>query len=93
MTKLYKILFTANARKNLKKIETRIVSRILCKLNFYIKSSDPLSFSKKLNYSDVDLYRFRIGDYRVIFRISEDGTFSIISVVAIGHRKQIYKEL
>ncbi|MFI3220918.1 MAG: type II toxin-antitoxin system RelE/ParE family toxin [Methylococcales bacterium] len=34
-------------------------------------------------------YRIRVGDYRVIYSI--DNNVLIITVVKIGHRKEIYK--
>lgn len=37
-----------------------------------------------------DKYRFRIGDYRVIYRF--DLTRGEIYLVAIGHRREIYRD-
>lgn len=93
MTKNYKLVITEKAFEDLDKLDFDLAERILEKINFYIISPTPLSFAKKLNYPKVDLYRFRVGNYRVIFEILEDGTFSIISVIAVGHRKEIYKHL
>ena len=38
-----------------------------------------------------DLYRFRSGDYRIVYLIEDDKL--IVLVVRIGHRKEIYREL
>ena len=37
------------------------------------------------------LYRLRVGDYRVIYQIAQ--RIITIYIVAIGHRKNIYKKL
>jgi mRNA interferase RelE/StbE len=36
-----------------------------------------------------DAYRIRVGDYRIIYEI-DDGKI-IVTVVSVGHRKDIYK--
>ena len=37
-----------------------------------------------------DLYRLRVGSYRIIFK--RDGKELVILIVRIGHRKEIYVE-
>lgn len=36
-----------------------------------------------------DAYRIRVGDYRVIYEIDDE--VILITVVSVGHRKDIYK--
>jgi mRNA interferase RelE/StbE len=36
-----------------------------------------------------NLYRIRVGDYRIIYRIEED--VLLVLVVAIGDRKDVYR--
>ena len=36
------------------------------------------------------LYRLRVGDYRIVYKIDDDRL--IVLVVRIGHRKDIYRE-
>jgi mRNA interferase RelE/StbE len=38
-----------------------------------------------------DLYRLRLGDYRIIYQIQEEKI--LIVVVKIGHRREIYERL
>jgi mRNA interferase RelE/StbE len=38
-----------------------------------------------------DLWRIRIGDYRVIYSI--DGDLLIVTVVRIAHRREAYRDL
>lgn len=50
--------------------------------------TDPVRFGKPLRYSLQHLRSLRIGDYRVLYRI--EPTEKCVSVVAIGHRRDIY---
>ena len=45
--------------------------------------------SKKLQGSD-DLYRIRIGDYRVIYLVEDKHL--VVLVVAVGHRRDVYRD-
>jgi mRNA interferase RelE/StbE len=49
--------------------------------------SDPLRHAEKLTQSKLGSYRFRIGDYRVIFDLEGEE----IVVLRVGHRREIYK--
>lgn len=60
-------------------------NRIGRKLQKY--AENPLIYARKLIYPIIGTYRFRLGEYRVIFDI--DG--KKIVVLRIGHRKDIYK--
>jgi len=44
---------------------------------------------KKLKGTHEDLWRIRIGNYRVIYTIND--TIQIIDIQKIGHRKDIYE--
>lgn len=47
----------------------------------------PLKYSEKLTDPNLGTYRFRVGDYRVIFDIEGND----IVVLRLGHRSQIYR--
>ena len=51
--------------------------------------ADPHRF-KPLKYELKGYYRSRIGKYRIIYRIVEDEL--IVIVVAIDHRKKVYRD-
>jgi len=48
---------------------------------------DPLKYAERLIEPKLGTYRFRIGDYRVIFDLEGDK----IVVLKVGHRRDIYK--
>ena len=59
--------------------------RLEAKLTLYAR--DPLRYAMKLTDARIGDYRFRIGDYRILFDLSDD----TIVVLAVGHRKDIYR--
>lgn len=81
----YELVYTARAVKDIQKLDEEIKKRIGKTLLRY--KEDPLRYSERLTDSSLGTYRFRIGDYRVIFDI--DG--NSIVILRVGHRKEIYK--
>ena len=81
----YEIAFTNRAVKELEKLDQKIKSRIID--NLKANRTDPLTHAIKLTNSKIGTYRFKIGDYRVVFDLDD----KTIVVLRIGHRKSIYK--
>jgi mRNA interferase RelE/StbE len=81
----FEIVLTSKAVKDLEKLDQKTKQRIIATLNE--NKSDPVTHAIKLTNPKLGTYRFKIGDYRVIFDI--DG--NAIVILRIGHRKSIYK--
>jgi len=87
----YSLIYTKSAEKDLAGLEPETAKRIIRKLDFYITQKDPLEYAKKLQGFEIDTYRFRIGDYRVIFRRDvKTNKLVILVVLKIAHRKEVY---
>ena len=80
--------FKKKAAKEIDKLPFQIRQRILKKLKFYSSQGNPLRFAEKLKDWRFGEYRFRIGDYRILFDIES----SKINILKVGHRKDIYKD-
>ncbi len=65
----------------------QIRERILKKLQFYSLQENPLTFAEKLKDQRFGEYRFRIGDYRILFDVKKN----VLFILKVGHRKEIYK--
>ena len=87
----YKLFYTLKAKKDLTHLDKKIANRILNKLDSFIESDNPLSYAKKLVDNKQEAYRFRIGDYRVIFDIDNSGKIIILLILRVKHRKEIYR--
>ena len=83
-----RVELTESAKKQLKKIDPSNRNRILKYLFEVEKLEDPRSRGKALLENMNGLWRYRIGDYRAICEIQEEKI--VISVLKIGHRKDIY---
>lgn len=89
---MYKYILTEEAREDLKRLEPGVRKRIFRKLDFYVSQKNIFDFAKALRGFLVKKYRFRVGNYRIIFTIEPDGTLVLLVVLAIGHRKDVYFE-
>ena len=84
---MYEIKITKTARNQLKKLDKNISKKIIMKLK--IINKDPYSYVEKL--VGFDLYKIRVGDYRVILSI--ENQIMTIFVLYVDHRSKIYKKL
>ena len=84
--KIYNIIFSKQADKFFDKQSKDICNRILSKVNKLSTEPHP-SGSKKIEGSD-DLYRIRVGDYRVIYKVVDNEL--IVLVLKVGHRQNVY---
>lgn len=89
----YIVRLSENARDDLVCIDQKSARRILDKLDYYALTPNPLRFAKRLMYAEIGEYRFRIGDYRVIFDCNKKGEITILLILKIGHRKDIYSRI
>lgn len=86
----WKIEISNKAEKTLKKLDTKTQRRILDYLKSKISPTDnPKNFGKPLVGNFTGLWRYRVGDYRIICEIKSDKVK--ILVLKIDHRKNIYK--
>ena len=85
----YKIFWKPSAQKELKKLDKKMIAKIIAEVEKLSENPKPAS-SKKLSGSDIT-YRIRVNDYRVIYDIL-DRKIELL-VIKIGHRKDIYRNL
>ena len=78
------------AAKELRKLDRQTAARIIRTLDERIASlDDPRTTGSALVGELAGLWRWRIGDYRVVARI-EDERITIL-VVRIAHRREVYR--
>jgi mRNA interferase RelE/StbE len=82
----YKVIFTKSVKKDFRKIPKLEVSKILNEITDLAKNPRSLK-TKKLKGEE--LYRLRVGNYRVIYDIQDN--LMLIFVVKLGHRSDIYR--
>ncbi|NOS79766.1 MAG: type II toxin-antitoxin system RelE/ParE family toxin [Nitrospira sp.] len=81
----YRLAYTHRAIKDIDTLDTSVKQRIGKTLQRY--EQNPLAHAEPLKQSELGSYRFRIGDYRVVFDLEGPE----IIVLRVGHRRDIYK--
>ena len=91
MIRIWQLVFEADVKKQFSKLPKDVQIRILDYFDDRVLViPDPLILASPLAGEMSGLWRFRVGDYRVICNIDRGNL--IITAVAIGHRKEIYKK-
>jgi len=84
------IEYAESVQKTVRKLDAQERQRIRGFLEERVaKLGDPRSTGKALSGSLAGLWRYRVGDYRIIARIEDDRL--VVLVVGIGHRKDVYR--
>lgn len=80
---MWKIEYTDESIKNLKRIPQKTRSRIIKAIEELASLQNPMAYrhTKKLSGELRGLARLRVGEYRVIFRIENGETILVISVL------------
>lgn len=85
----YKVLFSNEAKKELKKLDKHTALLILAWIRKNLEGcSNPRQHGKGLTANRSGQWRYRVGDYRLLAEIS-DNTITIL-ILNIGHRRDIY---
>ena len=89
MTAPYSIHFKRSVQKDLSKIPTRDLHRILARIERLAEIPRPPDCTKLPGPNQVALYRVRQGRYRIVYTI-EDNQLQIW-VITVAHRKKVYR--
>jgi mRNA interferase RelE/StbE len=82
--------FDERALKELRKLDRQAQKEILAYLDERISGDeDPRRFGKGLHAHLAGLWRYPVGDYRILCQI-QDGLLLVL-VVSVGHRKIVYE--
>jgi mRNA interferase RelE/StbE len=84
----YNVIWHEGTLKDLKKLNRTSVKKIVAKVKNYL-IQDPVKLGTPLKGNLKGLYRYRIGEYRVIYVI--DQAEKKIIILKVNHRKKIYK--
>jgi mRNA interferase RelE/StbE len=85
---LYTIEFSERAAKSLEKLPRSVFDRI-SKATDGLETTPRPHGCKKLE-GEIDTYRIRVGDYRVIYRVVDRMLF--ILVIDVDHRSRVYRK-
>ena len=75
--------------KAMRKLDKGVAARVFDELDEIAKLEDPRSRGKALTGNLAGVWRYRVGDYRILCDIN-DGRL-VILVVDVAHRREVYK--
>ena len=85
---VWKIEMTGEAEKELARIDKSAAKRIIRYLRERV-SVDPRASGKSLRGDLSGLWRYRVGDYRLICELFDEKVS--VLVIRVGHRKDVYQ--
>ena len=81
--------FEERALKELKKLGREAQQRIIAYLDERVASDeDPRRFGKALRHEFAGLWRYRVGNYRLICSIEDNQL--VVLVLRVAHRREVY---
>ncbi len=83
----YKIEWRPSAKRELKKLEKPLISKLIGVIDELGKNPFPLGCKKLV--STEHTYRIRMGDYRIVYSVFQDQL--IVEIIKVGHRREVYK--
>ena len=83
---MYELIYSQYALKQLEKLEGNLRERIILALERLRIRPESCDIKRLIG---MECYRFRVGDYRVIFDLNKNQL--IITVIEMGHRRNIYQ--
>ncbi len=83
----YQIVFARSARKELQSLPFIIAHRILTKVESLKKDPRPAG-CRKLQ-GPTNLWRLRVGEYRIVYTIDDERR--IIDILIVRHRSEAYR--
>ena len=83
----YTITFARAARKEIENLNATLINTIFPKIEALVNEPRPRG-CKKL-HGEENLWRIRVGDYRVVYAIYDEK--QLIDIIAVRHRSEAYK--
>ena len=85
----WRIEVAKDVQRSMRKLDKQVASRIAAKLREVSQLDDPRSTGKALTGNLAGLWRYRVGDYRIICDIEDE--VLVILVVEVEHRSKVYR--
>ncbi len=82
----FRLAFKASVAKDLRPIPKKDVARLVKRMRALQDNPRPAGCEK---LSGLERYRIRQGLYRIIYEVADE--VLVVTVVKVGHRKQVYK--
>ncbi|MDQ2853156.1 MAG: type II toxin-antitoxin system RelE/ParE family toxin [Actinomycetota bacterium] len=85
----YSVGYDTTARKELDKLDRQVAKRVARAISALGTNPRPAGCRRLVGYDD--LWRLRVGDYRIIYTIRD--TELIVLALRIAHRSDVYRRI
>ncbi len=83
----YAVVFARSARKELQNLDPQVSRRIIKQIETLVTDPRPSGVVKLEGAAD--LWRIRVGQWRVVYRISDRDR--LVDIIAVRHRSDAYR--
>jgi mRNA interferase RelE/StbE len=83
----YSVTFSRSATKELDALSVTVLNRVFAKIEQL--ATQPRPYGTRKLTGESDLWRLRVGDYRVVYRVDDDSR--VVDVISVRHRKDAYR--
>lgn len=83
----YLVIFNNHAARSFRKLPRDIQQRLKPVINDLQEDPRPMG-AEKIKGKD-DIYRIRVGDYRILYEVRDKEL--IICIIEAGHRREVYR--
>ena len=88
MTSRWSVETTAQFDREFKKLDRAVQRRVLAYLHDVAGLDDPRQRGKGLTANHAGIWRYRVGDYRILVQLIDD-TLTVLTL-QVGHRRDVY---
>ena len=88
MTARWQVETTVEFDREYKKFDPAIQRRVMAYLEEIESLDDPRQRGKGLTSNHTGVWRYRVGDYRILTQITDD-TLTVLAL-EVGHRRDVY---
>lgn len=85
----WRLRWTEAALDDISVFDETLRRRIILKVNWFGMHRNPLRFAKRLTNTKAGSYRFRVGDYRILFDVEPSGVVAIFHILRVKHRRDM----
>lgn len=85
----WRIELDKDVQRSMQKMDKQVAKRITAKLKEIVQLENPRMMGKALSDNKAGLWRYRVGNYRIVCSIEDE--ILLILVVGVAHRSKVYK--
>lgn len=85
----YSVEFTRAAAKGFRTLPTKEKARVSQAIDHL--ADNPWSTRARALSGYPELFRIRVGNYRIVYQVEEENL--VILIITVGHRKDVYRKL